>query len=103
MVKLTLNKGFTLVELLVTIVVISILTLIYLPYANFQYEDNLYTFYNSYLETQSKAIRYSEKMSMEEDDTIVFSPNGNVNQAKTIYFEQSSIVIELGGGRLVQR
>ncbi len=103
MEKQVSNKGFTLVECCVVLVGISILSLLIVPAHEFSKTD-WYVFPIDYWLHQSQAIKESQKVNYSyEDETIHFNEIGNVSKAQTIHDDKCSIVIELGGGRLVER
>jgi len=102
--KRRLNKGFTILELCVVIIIMSIMTLIYLPFSNF-YENEEYSFPDEYLLKQSEALMKSDDTYyvLDNGKEIFFNEKGNVRQAFTIDFDHQTIVVELGGGRLVYK
>ena len=52
--------------------------------------------------TQSDAIVHAQRISLDDPEVnVVFNEKGNVNQAMTITKGNKTIVIELGGGRIV--
>ena len=90
-----------LVEVCVALIVISLMTLIYLPYVEIANMD-YFTFGDSYLNKQSEAIAGRKRAELDQDEaSISFNAKGNVDQARTIIFNDRSIVVELGGGKLV--
>ncbi len=103
MERQVLNKGFTLLECCVVLACISTLSLLVVPLHEFTKTD-WYLFPNMYWYYQSEAIKQSQRVNYQyQDDWIHFNEIGNVSQAKTIHSDTCSIVIELGGGRLVER
>ncbi len=103
MEKQVSNKGFTLLECCAVLVCISILSLVIVPLHEFSKTD-WYLFSNDYWLYQSQAIKESQKVNYSyKDAEIHFNEVGNVSKAQTIHDEKCSIVIELGGGRLVER
>ena len=93
------NKGFSLLEMCVVLFVISVFMML-LPTNIHTLETEYYAFVDKYLYLQSTAMKQATSISFDEYD-IRFNQKGNVNQAKTIYFQNNrSIVVELGGGRL---
>jgi hypothetical protein len=99
--KLTSNKGFLLVDLCVTILIISVMTILYLPCIHVQNIDG-YLFGDTYLEAQSRAIKMRRSLELPEEP-IIFNDKGNVNRAMTLQKGNREIVVELGGGRLVYK
>lgn len=99
--KLTSSKGFLLAEMCIVLIAAATLTLIYLPASEFKNAES-YTFGDSYLMTQSDAIVHAQRISLDDPEVnVVFNEKGNVNQAMTITKGNKTIVIELGGGRIV--
>lgn len=83
-----------LVECCIVLVAVSVMTLLVIPSHEFS-RNNKYLFQSDYLYHQSTAIK--------ERFAVIFNENGNVNQAKTVDVNGKKIVIELGGGRLVEK
>ena len=108
MARPTSSSGFTLLEVCIVLLCISVLSLLYLPAREMEV-SSYYTFPDAYLLAQSEAIRKAEKTMYYSDSSEVpdvsFNEKGNVNKAMTLHFENRSkdIIIELGGGRLVFR
>ncbi len=101
MVQHTWNKGFTLVEVCIVILGISVLSLCYLPvYEISNVEDQSWK--DHYLSLQSEAMRKASTVSF-PNESITWNEKGNVNQARTVTIDNETIVVELGGGRLVIR
>ena len=93
------NKGFSLLEMCVVLFAISVFMML-LPTNVHTLETEYYAFEDKYLYLQSTAMKQAKRISFEEYN-VRFNQKGNVNQAKTIYFQNNrSIVVELGGGRL---
>lgn len=97
--RLISNKGFLLVDVCAAILIISIMTILYLPCIRMMNTDG-YTFGDSYLALQSRAIFMRTSIELGEDG-IIFNDKGNVNQAMTLRKGNRVVVVELGGGRLV--
>ncbi len=101
-------KGFTLVECVVVLALLSILQLLTLPYV-YKKKSDFYIFKNDYLKVQSEAMATREKRKMEIDvDGIIpypiqFNAKGNVNRAQTCLFDDKKVVIMIAGGRLVDK
>jgi hypothetical protein len=99
--RLTFSKGFMLAEMCIVLIAVVSLTLIYLPASDFKNAES-YTFGDSYLMTQSDAIVHAQRTSLDDPEVnVVFNQKGNVDQAMTISKGNKTIVIELGGGRIV--
>lgn len=89
----------------VCIVVISMTFFLNLCPPLVQHLDTSYfTFYSGYLYTQSRSLTDSvrEEYVSENGDAITFNESGNVAYPRTIHFENHDVVVELGGGRLVE-
>lgn len=106
MAKLSYNEGFTFLDLMVVLTMMSVCTLLVLPFYK-QPEFSRYTFANEYLLKQSECIRMGTRDDFdfagraEYTYTIHFNELGNVRQAQTIYFTDGKrIVSQLGGGRI---
>lgn len=104
MEKLQSNKGFTLVEMCIVILSLSTLALICLPAHEFS-QGEWYLFPSMYWNIQSQSILNSEERQIEVEDgyIVYFNEKGNVKQAKTLTIGERKIVVELGGGRLVEK
>jgi len=90
-----------LAEMCIVLIAVVSLTLIYLPASDFKNAES-YTFGDSYLMTQSDAIIHAQRTSLDDPEVnVVFNQKGNVDQAMTISKGNKTIVIELGGGRIV--
>lgn len=93
------NKGFSLIEMCIVLFVISVFMML-LP-TNIHIPDTeYYMFVDEYLYLQSTAMNQAQPVSYDIYN-VRFNQKGNVNQAKTIYFQNNRfIIVELGGGRL---
>ena len=88
------------------IIVISMGMLGYLvPYNVIDIDTSWHTFASGYLLAQSEAIRYhsGNEFVSEDGQRMTFNASGNVPYPRTIHFAHHDIVIELGGGRLVEK
>ena len=87
-----------LVECCIVLVAISVI-----PSHEFS-RNNKYLFQSDFLYHQSTAIKEAKHITFQWDKiAVIFNENGNVNQAKTVDVNGKKIVIELGGGRLVEK
>lgn len=103
MEKHSSNEGFMLVECCIVLVAVSIMTLLVIPSHEFS-KNNKYLFQSDYLYHQSNAIKEAKHTAFQWDTiAVIFNENGNVNQAQTVEVNGKKIVIELGGGRLVEK
>lgn len=89
------KKGYSMLEMLVCVLIISTLMLLTLQDTNRLNIDH-YSFLNNYLIGQSSAMADRQKVVM--DVGIYFNTMGHVNHAKTIDFNNHSIIIHLGSG-----
>jgi len=99
--KQLLNKGFTLIETLIVLVILSLFVSIF--YASLTYKANKPIQYivNEIVITQFKAIIEDEKQYYENDQhELYFNRKGGPNQANTFDFDEISIVVSLGTGRV---
>lgn len=90
-----IKKGYSLVEMLVTLSIISIFTLLVLYNAHFLDLSHLF-YINDYLYTQSESL--TNRGSNSYKDGIRFNSMGRVNSAKTIKIGNHEIIIHLGTG-----
>ena len=109
MARLTHHKGYALLELLISILLLAVLTSLCLGLGRFSSEA-YYTFPDQYTRIRSEVILTGEKRTYEDDTDmdyppISFSEGGHINLARTIRFPRgkrtSDIIIELGPGTLV--
>lgn len=106
MVKPSYNDGFTLLELVVVVSMVSLCTLFVVPFYK-QPDLQIFTFANEYLLQQSLCMVMGkrEEFIFESDARytypIHFNELGHIKQAQTIQFPSGKvIVIQLGGGRI---
>ncbi|MEG2825071.1 MAG: prepilin-type N-terminal cleavage/methylation domain-containing protein [Anaerorhabdus sp.] len=106
MVKQSYNRGFTLVDLLIVIAIISVCMTLVLPFYKLP-NFTIYDFSNEYIMKQSECIREGKSEIFEFDGeafytyAIQFNERGNIRQAQTIRFEDGKeIVSNLAGGRI---
>lgn len=87
-----MNKGFTLIEMLLVLMVVTILTLV------FSTQLKLYEVeYFDPIQCQLKAMATRERCQF--NSTIHFNQNGNINHAQTIKFHDKTCIFQLGMGR----
>lgn len=98
-IVLNSKKGFSMPEMLVCMCIICALMLLSINSTNKLNLDNYY-FLNDYLYNQSLAILNKEKIFL--DHGVSFNEMGHVNQARTIKFENHSIIVHLGNGYATQ-
>lgn len=89
------NRGYTLLEMLLCLIIISMMSLFALNYHQLQQLDHLY-FLNEYLIMQSETI--VDKKPSTFKNGITFNEMGHVNQARTIHFGKYDVIIHLGNG-----
>lgn len=90
------NKGFTMLEVLLTIMITSSMLVLTLDRANSINLDWLY-FSNDYLTKQTDSLINKQRNDI-NDYSISFNENGKVNKAQTISVGEKRIVIHLGTG-----
>lgn len=96
--KRSLNKGYTLIEMLVVLALISIFSLLTLN-KSLDIDEAYYEFFDEYNLYKSIALKDSNKTYYDYD--IYFNEDANVNRARTITFDNGkSIIVELGFGVL---
>ena len=108
MAKHLLNKGFTLIEFLIVIVVISIFNILVLQNDNQKTYKNLLeisNLSNNLVKSQIESIKFKEKNCLEESRVlsvhpICFNENGNINISQTISLVNNNftITVFLGAG-----
>lgn len=89
------NKGFSILEMLVCMCFLSIATLLTVSQSSNLDLSHCY-FLDDYLCKQSEAIVNREDITVGKG--IRFNNMGHVNQARTVDFDNHSIVIHLGSG-----
>ena len=92
-----------LVQLLVVVAGMSLLSLMVMP-AGMNVDTAWHTFSSGYLLAQSESIRYEMRNEYVSEDgqRVTFNEYGNVPYPRTLHFDHHDIIIELGGGRLVE-
>ncbi len=95
------KKGFLMAELLVVIMIISFISLLYLPhYPKIELDDEL--FINEFHLAQAEAMAQRSDVQLNSEINtsfpITFNEAGNVNMAQTIVGKKGSIIIHLGNG-----
>ena len=93
-----------LVQLLLIVVGMGILGTM-IPPIYVHVDTAWHTFSSGYLLAQSEAIRYEMRNEYVSEDgqRVTFNGAGYVPYPKTVHFDHHDIVIELGGGRLVEK
>lgn len=89
------KKGFSLVEMLVCICIISALTILSISNIS-RLNLEHYDFLNDYVLKQSQALLSRENVDVSKG--IYFNNMGHINQARTIDFNNHSVIIHLGNG-----
>lgn len=96
------NRGFTMIEMLITLVAISILYLLIPKLPNLSVESHLFVF--DYYVAQSKAIVTSTNQQLNiKNEVVYFNEKGNVRQAQTLVIGNDEFVSNLGLGRLAKK
>ena len=106
------NKGFTMIEMLIVLAMISLFTTIALPLFN-PISVTEYEFVYDYLIKQASSMvsytqtEYTTKQGIWHNYAIRFNSRGHINRAQTVTIEKNKAykeyIIELGGGRLVRK
>ena len=99
-IVLLTNKGFTILDLLISLFIISLLTLLSLNHHSTLYLEHYY-FLNEYLLIQSEVIMHKHADSYKNG--ITFNNMGHVNLARTIMFDNHEVIIHLGNGYATYR
>jgi len=101
--KLLQNKGFTLIEMMLVLLITSLLTVMMFVSMREVYETNVNLIIDDIVMCQFKAIIESEKQYYEDYNIYLsFNRKGNVNMANTYIIElnRHCIVVLLGTGRM---
>ena len=97
-------KGFTLIQCILAIAIISSISLITIGYIRPIEIGQSDLFYASYIHTQCMALFDHSYQSLNVDgcefDDVFFFPNGTVNKAQTISCNGKEMIIHLGNGNI---
>lgn len=97
-------KGFTLIQCILAIAIISSISLITIGNIRPIEIGHANLFYASYIYTQSLALFDHSYQSLNFDgcefDDVFFYPNGMVNKAQTVMCNGKEIIIHLGNGNI---
>ena len=94
------NKGYTLIELLIVIIMATLFTYFILN-NKVEINETYHLFNSEYHLKKSYALANSEYIVYDKINNIRNKEKGNVNAAKTIHFDNGKrIIIELGFGVL---
>ncbi len=100
------NKGYSLIETVVVLMVLSLSASLFLKPIESTYLV-LMEFQSSYLHTQYSSLRHHSKTTLETsiatDFPVSFNASGNVNMGQTLTFNNRSVVILLGTGRIHEK
>ncbi len=105
------SNGYTLIEMILVLFVISVFSLLFFPMMNFDLSSqNFYLFKSDLVRFQSECMAFQKEgvldtgvYSISYDHEIRFNKLGHVNQAQTIRFIQKEGVIELGNGVFIEK
>lgn len=105
MVKRMRVKGYTMVELLITIAVISSSLLLIRPVLHYEKPMQHHQFYVDALYTQSLAMLSKSQLELNTTSGCKYSPvfyynSGSVNQAQTVTCGSHEVIIHLGSGNM---
>lgn len=90
-----IKKGFSLLEILLTLVIVSSMLVLTLPFYSELDLKHLY-FLNEYLSKQKDSLISHERNDLDYD--VSFNENGRVNQANTIDINNHKVIVHLGNG-----
>ena len=97
------KRGYTLIELLICIYIISVLGLLFLPTLK-PFTFNKERFVIEALLMQSEAMKEMEDRNIWEDGIeLRYTSEGHISQAHTFVFENHEITAFLGWGRLCEK
>ena len=104
MVRQQLNNGYSLVETIFVLFVLSIFFLLVIPLYKISIKRNVSLIINEIVMIQYEAIleSYYEEYDYEEV-YIRFNRIGNVNMANTYDIEVNEIIVSLGTGRVYEK
>lgn len=98
------NKGFTLIEMLVVLLIISLLMSIFSLKITYKYHKSTNMLINEIVYLQFEAIYENDDRYYDEYDMdIHFNRIGNVNHADSYQYYQDEIIVLLGTGRMYNR
>lgn len=89
------KKGFSMLEILLTLCIVGSLLLVSLSYTNKLNLDHL-SFMDSYERNKCDSLLFHRSNVINKG--VSFNSDGNVNKAKTIEFNNHKIIIHLGNG-----
>ncbi len=89
------EKGYSLLEMLVCVMMISSLSLLSLRFGRIRQPDHYY-FLNECMLEQSKAMKERREHAFREG--IRFNSMGHINLARTVVFHEKKITFNLGSG-----
>lgn len=104
--KRLLISGYTIIDMLVMIMIISVLSLVYLRFVSIPLVDYQLLPYDVY-NAQLQAMKEQSDVYLEQKyegciypREIYFNAKGNINQATTIVCPNSKFTLQLGMGRV---
>lgn len=96
------NRGFALIEVIITLFILSVLIHLSLRITKEEKDFEDQAFFDHYLYVQTESLLKNEVNYIQED--IWFNANGNINQARTLTLPSGrTYILELGGGRIVKK
>ena len=106
MVRLMSNKGFTLIEMCLVLMFVSLLSLI--PFKSLIISTDVKETVNELISTQYTAFKTHSRQSFDlpnQNHTITFNANGNITQATRIEFhaQKVQLTLMLATGRIFVR
>lgn len=104
MVKLKLNKGYSAIEMIFVLFILSVFLLLIVPFYKTSIKRNSSLIINEIVMVQYEAILESYYQEYDHKDVYVrFNRIGNVNMANTYDIEGNEIIVSLGTGRVYDK
>lgn len=103
MAKLMLNKGFTMLEVLIVVTIMSLFSFLFVNNKNditYHNQIQIYNLSNKLINTQTKSLKQRNKKCMTNFDTInkypiCFNHYGNINMSQKISLINNHLYITL--------
>lgn len=104
MVKPKLNKGYSVIEMIFVLFILSVFLLLIVPFYKTSIKRNSSLIINEIVMVQYEAILESYYQEYDYKDVYVrFNRIGNVNMANTYDIEGNEIIVSLGTGRVYDK
>lgn len=93
------KKGYTLLEMLVVLFVLTCLSLLSLNYKPFKKDNSVIFFLNDYLAKQTESMTKHKRLSHSLNYSyITFNGKGHINLSRTLIFNKHKLKLYLGSG-----